>query len=118
MNTNTLNTTKLKTERLEGMLARLLNYGTWFSSAVTALGLALVLVEGYVGASAFGGPSGTTIVTAGIALLIMLPVLRLALMLIVFLRERDYMFGIIAAAVLTIIALGTALGLYLPVHGA
>jgi uncharacterized membrane protein len=113
-----LHTKTLKTERLEGMLARLLNYGTWFSSAVTALGLALVLVEGYLGVSALGRPSGTTIVTAGIALLIMLPVLRLALMLVVFLRERDYMFGIVTAAVLTIIAFGTALGIYLPVHGA
>ena len=113
-----MNTNTLKTERLEGMLARLLNYGTWFSSAVIALGLALVLVEGYLGASALGGLSGTTIVTAGIALLIMLPVLRLTLMLVVFLRERDYVFGIITAAVLTIIAFGTALGIYLPVHGA
>ncbi len=100
------------------MLAQLLNYGTWFSSAVTALGLALVQVEGYLSASALWGPSGTTIVTVGIALLIMLPVLRLVLMLIVFVREQDYMFGMITAAVLTIIAFGTALGIYLPVHGA
>ena len=113
-----MNTKTLKTERLEGMLAQLLNYGTWFSSAVTALGLVLVQVEGYLGASALGGPSGTTIVTAGIALLIMLPVLRLALMLVVFLRERDYMFGVITATVLIIIAFGTALGIYQPVHGA
>lgn len=113
-----MNTNTLKTERLEGMLARLLNYGTWFSSAVTALGLALVLVEGYLGTSTLGGPSGTTIVSAGIALLIMLPVLRLVLMLVVFLRERDYMFGIITAVVLTIIVFGTVLGIYLPVHGA
>ncbi len=113
-----MNTKTLKTERLEGMLAQLLNYGTWFSSAVTALGLALVEAEGYLGASALGGASGTTIVTAGIALLIMLPVLRLALMLVVFLRERDYMFGVITATVLIIIAFGTALGIYQPVHGA
>ncbi len=106
-----MSTKTLKTERLERMLARLLNYGTWFSSVVIALGLALALVEGYLGPSALGGPSGTTIVTAGIALLIMLPVLRLALMLVVFLRERDYIFGIITAAVLTIIAFGTALGI-------
>jgi uncharacterized membrane protein len=108
----------LKTERLEGMLARLLNYGTWSSSAVTAAGLGLGLIQAYLGARALGGLSGTTVVMAGIAILIMLPVLRLALMLMVFLRERDYVFGIIAALVLTIIALGTALGLYLPGHGA
>jgi hypothetical protein len=113
-----MNTKTLKTERLEGMLAQLLNYGTWLSSSVTALGLALVEAEGHLGDSALWGPSGTTIVTSGIALLIMLPVLRLALMLVVFLREQDYMFGMITAAVLTIIAFGTVLGIYLPVHGA
>lgn len=113
-----MNAKTLKIERLEGMLAQLLNYGTWFSSTVTALGLALVQVEGYFGDSVLWGPSGTTIVTAGIALLILLPVLRLALMLVVFLREQDYMFGMITAAVLAIIAFGTALGIYLPVHGA
>jgi len=85
-----MNTDTLKMERLEGMLARFLNYGT------SALGLALVLIKGCLGARALGGLSSTTIVMAGVALLIMLPVLRLALVLIVFLRERDYMFGMIA----------------------
>lgn len=113
-----MNTNPLTTKRLEGMLASLLHHGTWFSSAVTALGLALVMIEAHLGTSASKLPSGTTLVTAGIALLIMLPVLRLTVMLLVFLRERDYMFGMIAATVLTIIALGTVLGLYLPVHGA
>ncbi|HZZ09260.1 MAG TPA: DUF1634 domain-containing protein [Paraburkholderia sp.] len=111
-----MNTNTLKTKQLEVMLASLLHYGSWLSSAVTALGLALVMIEGHLGASALRLPSGTTIVTAGIALLIMLPVLRLAVMLFAFVRERDYMFGMIAATVLAIIAFGTALGLYLPVH--
>jgi uncharacterized membrane protein len=39
-----------------------------------------------------------------------LPVLRVTLMLIVFLRERDYRFGAIAALVLTFIVLGFVLG--------
>lgn len=52
----------------------------------------------------------TWIVTAGIALLIALPVLRVFLMLIVFVRERDFLFSAIAMLVLAIILLGSVLG--------
>jgi uncharacterized membrane protein len=54
--------------------------------------------------------TGTWIITAGIALLIVLPVLRVLLMLIVFVRERDFRFGAIAMLVLAIILLGSVLG--------
>ena len=53
----------------------------------------------------------TRIITAGIALLIVLPVLRVLLMLIVFLCERDFRFGAIALLVLAIILLGSVLRL-------
>jgi len=53
----------------------------------------------------------TRIITAGIALLIVLPVLRVLLMLIVFLCERDFRFGAIAMLVLAIILLGSVLRL-------
>jgi uncharacterized membrane protein len=85
--------------RLEGLLAGVLHYGTWLACAVIALGLAV--------------SSNGHIVAAGIALLILLPVLRVALMLAVFLRQRDYRFSAIAALVLMIIFLGFALGLTL-----
>jgi uncharacterized membrane protein len=52
----------------------------------------------------------TRIVTAGIALLIVLPVLRVFLMLVVFVRERDFRFSAIAMLVLAIILLGSVLG--------
>ena len=52
----------------------------------------------------------TRIVTAGIALLIALPVLRVFLMLVVFVRERDFTFSAIAMLVLAIILLGSMLG--------
>ncbi len=51
----------------------------------------------------------TRIVTAGIALLIVLPVLRVFLMLVVFVRERDFCFSAIAMLVLAIILLGSVL---------
>jgi hypothetical protein len=49
------------------------------------------------------------VVTAGIALLIVLPVLRVFLMLVVFVRERDFRFSAIAMLVLAIILLGSVL---------
>jgi len=52
----------------------------------------------------------TRIVTAGIALLIVLPVLRVFLMLVGFVRERDFLFSAIAMLVLAIIVLGSVLG--------
>ncbi len=52
----------------------------------------------------------TRIVTAGIALLIVLPVLRVFLMLVVFVRERDFRFSAIAMLVLAIMLLGSVLG--------
>ena len=55
-----MNTNPLTTKRLEGMLASLLHHGTWFSSGVTALGLALVMIEAHLGISASRLPSYTT----------------------------------------------------------
>jgi uncharacterized membrane protein len=89
-----------KPPRLEGLLAGVLHYGTWFASAVIAGGLALALMA---------SRDGMRIVTAGIALFILLPVLRVFVMLMVFLRERDYRFSAIAGLVLLIIFLGFAL---------
>jgi len=84
---------------LDQLLAKVLQRGTWLGSSVIALGLALPMA----------GWSGG-IVTAGIALLIALPVLRVFLMLVVFVRERDFLFSAIAMLVLAIILLGSVLG--------
>ena len=46
----------------------------------------------------------------GIVLLIALPVLRVAIMMLVFLLEKDYCFAAISGAVLVIITLGFFLG--------
>ena len=81
---------------LEGVLAHLLDKGTWLASAVIAVGLILPL---------FGAP-GVSWVRVGIALFIALPVLRLVVMWVVFWRERDYRFSAIALFVLLIIGLG------------
>lgn len=105
-----VSTTNSATWRLERLLAGVLHYGTGLASMVIAAGLALPLIKWNLGISAI--PWGIHIVTAGIALFILLPVLRVTLMLIVFVRDGDYRFSAIAAFVLAIIFLGFALGLH------
>jgi len=55
-------------------------------------------------------PSGARVVTAGIALFVALPIVRVSVMLVEFLRRRDYRIATIAALVLFIIVLGIVLG--------
>jgi hypothetical protein len=100
--------------RLELLLAWLLKYGTWQATAMIGVGLTLAMFERPAGAAALAGSLGMRIVTAGIACFILLPVLRVILMLIVFIRARDYHFSAITAIVLIIILVGFAIGMYLP----
>jgi hypothetical protein len=92
---------------LNQLLAKVLHQGTWLGWSVIALGSAPPM-------AGWSGPSFTMIctriITAGIALLIALPVLRVFLMLVAFLRERDFLFSAIAMLVLVIILLGSVLG--------
>lgn len=97
-------------ERREQIIAALLWYGTWLASAIIAVGMAsdaLLPLEGSLNV----GFSGHDIVKAGVALLILLPVARVALMLAIFLRERDFVYTAISALVLAIIAAGVVIGL-------
>jgi uncharacterized membrane protein len=92
--------------RLERRLATTLQLGTWVSSCIIAVGWVL---------SATGEPpslptAAVAIIRAGIALFILLPALRVLLMVVVFVCERDYRFGAIAALVLAVIVVGAALG--------
>jgi uncharacterized membrane protein len=48
---------------------------------------------------------------AGIALFILLPIVRVILMLTIYLRDRDYQFAVVAAVVLLVIFAGCAVGL-------
>jgi Protein of unknown function (DUF1634) len=92
---------------LDQLLAKVLLRGTWLGSSIIALGLALPMT-GWSGASS--ARLCAEITTAGIALLIALPLLRVLLMLIGFIRERDVRFSAIAMLVLAIILLGSVLG--------
>jgi Protein of unknown function (DUF1634) len=94
---------------LERLLATTLQFGTWASSCIIAVGWVL---------SATGEPpslstAAVAIVRSGIALFILLPALRVLLMVVVFVCERDYRFGAIATLVLAVIVVGAALGVRL-----
>jgi len=96
---------------LESLLAKFLLYGTWLASSVIAIGCGLLAIE-----SRSATPDSTEAlplrcVTAGIAFLILLPVVRVAIMLWFFLRARDYRLAIAAALVLSTIAAGVAIGI-------
>jgi uncharacterized membrane protein len=88
--------------RIEGFLGGLLRYGALVASGWIAIGMALNLVGGGALLSLIAGRC----LAIGIVLLIALPVLRVALMTVVFLFEKDYRFAAIAGAVLAIIVLG------------
>jgi uncharacterized membrane protein len=94
---------------LERRLATTLQLGTWVGSCIIAVGWVL---------AATGEPpslptAAVAIVKAGIALFILLPALRVLLMVVAFVCERDYRLGAIAALVLTVIAVGAALGVHM-----
>jgi uncharacterized membrane protein len=94
----------------ERAIAGLLRYGTWLASAIIAAGLAVELLDHLAG-TGLTGSSGFDLVKAGVALFILLPVTRVALMLALFLRERDYAYAAISALVLTIIGASFLAGL-------
>lgn len=95
---------------LDRFLATVLQRGTWLAGTVIALGLALPMV-GWSGASS--AMTCTRIITAGIVIFIILPVLRVLLMLIAFARERDFRSSAIATLVLAIILLGSVVGMHM-----
>lgn len=92
------------------IIAGLLWYGTWIASAIIAVGM-LLGAQAPLEDSLVLGLSGYDVVKVGVALFILLPIARVALMLIIFLRERDYVYTAISALVLTIIATGVMIGL-------
>jgi uncharacterized membrane protein len=87
--------------RGELLLAGLLRCGTWLASGVTGLGLAMSLA----------GAEGNFVVSAGVALFIALPVLRVLVMLAAFILNQDYRLVISAAVVLMALLAGLVIGL-------
>jgi uncharacterized membrane protein len=81
----------------EKRVAVALEWGTWTACAAILVGLVW--------------PAGHLLVTGGIALFIALPILRVAWMLVEFVRVRDLRMGAVAALVLAILALAIVLNI-------
>jgi uncharacterized membrane protein len=91
--------------QLEGWLANLLRYGSWLALAAIGLGFALALIGSNLSMGHLAIPPNMRIAKVGIVILILLPMLRVLLMLLVFIRERDFRFASIAGLVLAIVLL-------------
>lgn len=102
-----------KMERRDRVIAGLLLYGTWLASAIIAVGLVLEGL-GRLAGVVRPGVSGYGLMTAGIAILVLLPVARVFVLLVIFLHERDYVYVAISALVLAIIGAGVLAGLVFP----
>jgi hypothetical protein len=101
--------------RLEEMLAALLRFGSWLASAAIGLGYALALISSHSPTWNLVLPD-IRIVSVGIGLFILLPILRVLLMFFVFIRERDFRFAFISGVVLAIILFGIFLGAAAETH--
>jgi len=89
----------------ERRIASLLLYGTWLASIIITTGVALNIYQDSSKVIFLNGFDGNAVMRLGIALLIFLPIARVTLMLITFLRERDFTFAAISSLVLTIIVI-------------
>jgi uncharacterized membrane protein len=97
--------------RIEEWLAALLCYGSWLASGTIGLGFTLALIASNRRMQNLAILPNMRIAKTGIVVLILLPVLRVLLMLLVFIRERDFRLSLIAGLVLAIILLAIVLGL-------
>jgi hypothetical protein len=90
---------------LENRLGSLLGRGTWVACVVIAAGLVAQLFHQRV--------AGSQIVTAGIGIIIALPIIRVATMLNYFIRRNEIGFAVLGATVLVIVAVGMVLGFFM-----
>jgi uncharacterized membrane protein len=93
----------------ERAIAKLLHYGTALASLAIAAGLVVQWLSPL--AKVTFGLGGGDLMKIGVALFIVLPVSRVALMLIQFVQARDTAYMAISALVLAIIGAGFLAGL-------
>lgn len=99
-------------DRRDRTIAGLLWYGTWLACALVAAGVLFNAAAPL--AATLGFPwDGYGAMKAGVAVFILLPVARVALMLALFLREGDWLYTAVAAMVLAIIAAGVVIEVWL-----
>jgi uncharacterized membrane protein len=93
---------------LERLLASVLSIGTWLASAAIAVGLILQCMDLRRVISAL---TCSRMISLGIALFIALPVLRVVLMTVAFVRRREPVFCAAALVVLTVIGAAACIGM-------
>lgn len=90
-------------EAIELVLAKLLRVGSSVSATLIAAGIALTL-------TGIASSAATYLTTAGLVALVATPIIRVAVALLVFLRERDLMFAGFCLVVLTSLLVGVIIG--------
>ncbi|MBB1627759.1 DUF1634 domain-containing protein [Achromobacter sp. UMC71] len=95
-------------EKNDRLIAGLLGYGTWVASTIIAAGMALMALDQLGHGLAFP-QGGFGLLKAGVALFILLPVARVALLACMFLRDRDFLFAGLSAFVLAVMGVGVLL---------
>jgi len=72
-------------DRLERQVGRLLRAGVWLASACLAAGLALWMIA--------GGSAATTLLTAGLLVLMFTPLARVVASFVAYVKLRDWFFA-------------------------
>lgn len=92
-----------KVETVEIAVARLLRIGVVIASVLITLGLGSILVG-------ISPSSATRLTTIGLIVLVLTPVMRVVAALVVYLRERDYVYALISLFVLLMLTMGLLIG--------
>ena len=92
---------------LETLLASLLGWGTIVACAIIACGMTISFTSS-------DSKLSTRLINIGIALFLFLPIARVSVMTIAFIKQLDFVFALIGFLVLLIIAISAAvsMGLY------
>lgn len=114
---------KSKIEDVEWIIGRLLQVGVMASAVIMGLGLALFLISGNSGYPGDTFPYSLpqiaqglillkpyAIILAGLLLLILTPVFRVGVSILVFLKEKDFLYVKITSAVFIILLVSFFLG--------
>jgi uncharacterized membrane protein len=114
---------KSKIEEVEIIISRALKIGVILSATVTLIGLLMFLITGKSGYPGATYPTNPLLIFQGVAvlkpyaiiltglfILILTPVFRVGVSVIVFMKEKDYLYVKITAVVFTILIISFLLG--------
>jgi hypothetical protein len=98
---------------LDRLLAIVLQYGSWSACVLICAGVTFEALANRGLPDRIAHTFSEEALRTGVALFILLPVLRVFVMFMVFARQRNYKYAAIAATVLAIVATGCVLGMRL-----